>query len=166
MNENTAENLEVEQEENVVPDIEVQVVDDTPQEDQGRPARTEGTKPDIPEDDEISKYKGDAQKRIKQLKRMLEDEKFLEFLSNKDSKEDALLFLAKSNEFDMYIAFNEQFEPYIHDKDFGLINHMKKMLRVLQSENFIKNSSVRPQAKRYVEMYLWYDKMPEEELPF
>ena len=105
-------------------------------------------------------------KRIKQLKRMLEDEKFLEFLSNKDSKEDALLYLAKSNEFDMYIAFNEQFEPYIHDHDFGLINHMKKMLRVLQSENFIKNSSVRPQAKRYVEMYLWYDKQPDEELPF
>jgi len=107
-------------------------------------------------------------KRIKQLKRMLEDENFLEFLSNKDCKEDALLFLAKSEccSFDMYIAFNEQGEPYIHDHDFGLINHMKKMLRVLQSENFIKNSSVRPQAKRYVEMYLWYDKMPEEELPF
>ncbi len=111
-------------------------------------------------------------KRIKQLKRMLEDEKFLEFLSNKDCKEDALLFLAKSNEFDMYIAFNEQFEPYIHDKDFGLINHMKKMLRVLQSENFIKNSNSRPQAKRYVEMYLWYDKEPSfnvddpGELPF
>ena len=111
-------------------------------------------------------------KRIKQLKRMLEDEKFLEFLSNKDCKEDALLFLSKSNEFDMYIAFNEQFEPYIHDKDFGLINHMKKMLRVLQSENFIKNSPVRPQAKRYVEMYLWYDKEPSfnvddpGELPF
>ena len=97
-------------------------------------------------------------KRIKQLKRMLEDENFLEFLSNKDCKEDALLFLAKSNEFDMYIAFNEQGEPYIHDHDFGLINHMKKMLRVLQSENFIKNSPVRPQAKRYVEMYLWYDR--------
>jgi hypothetical protein len=105
-------------------------------------------------------------KRIKQLKRMLEDEKFLEFLSNKDCKEDALLFLAKSNEFDMYIAFNEQFEPYIHDKDFGLINHMKKMLRVLQSENFIKNSNSRPQAKRYVEMYLWWKKRPDEDLPF
>jgi ribosomal protein S8 len=97
-------------------------------------------------------------KRIKQLKRMLEDENFLEFLSNKDCKEDALLYLAKSNEFDMYITFNEQGEPYIHDHDFGLINHMKKMLRVLQSENFIKNSPVRPQAKRYVEMYLWYDR--------
>ena len=105
-------------------------------------------------------------KRIKQLKRMLEDENFLEFLSNKDSKEDILLFLAKSNEFDMYIAYTEQGDPYIHDDNFGLINHMKKMLRVLQSENFIKNSSSRPQAKRYVEMYLWYDKQPDEELPF
>ena len=104
-------------------------------------------------------------KRIKQLKRMLEDEKVLEFLSNKDSKEDILLFLAKSNEFDMYIAFNEQFEPYIHDNDFGLINHMKKMLRVLQSEHYIANSSSRPQAKRYVEMYLWYDKEPQDDLP-
>ena len=111
-------------------------------------------------------------KRIKQLKHMLENENFLEFLSNEDCKQDALLFLAKSNEFDMYIAFNEQGEAYIHDHDFGLINHMKKMLRVLQSENFIKNSSSRPQAKRYVEMYLWYDKEPSfnvddpGELPF
>ena len=104
-------------------------------------------------------------KRIKQLKHMLEDENFLEFLSNEDCKQDALLFLAKSNEFDMYIAFNEQGEAYIHDHDFGLINHMKKMLRVLQSENFIKNSPSRPQAKRYVEMYLWYDKEPVDSEP-
>src|SRR5210317_2094655 len=108
-------------------------------------------------------------KRIKQLKKMLEDEKFLEFLSDKECKEDILLFLAKSNEFDMYIAFNEQGEAYIHDHDFGLINHMKKMLGVLQSERFIKNSQSRPQAKRYVEMYVWYDKKPNEDfdyLPF
>ena len=105
-------------------------------------------------------------KRIKQLKKMLEDEKFLEFLSDKKCKEDILEYLAKSNEFDMYIAYSEQGEPYIHDHDFGLINHMKKMLGVLQSENFIKNSQSRPQAKRYVEMYLWYDKRPDEELPF
>ena len=105
-------------------------------------------------------------KRIKQLKHMLEDEKFLEYLSAKECKEDILHFLAKSNEFDMYIAYTEQGDPYIHDNDFGLINHMKKMLRVLQSENFIKNSISRPQAKRYVEMYLWYDKLPDEDLPF
>ena len=66
MNENTAEKLETE--EQVAPELEVEVVDDTPEEDKNRPARTEGTKPDIPEDDEIAKYKGDAQKRIKQLK--------------------------------------------------------------------------------------------------
>ena len=105
-------------------------------------------------------------KRIKQLKRMLEDEKFLEYLSAKECKDDILHFLAKSNEFDMYIAYTEQGDPYIHDHDFGLINHMKKMLRVLQSENFIKNSSVRPQAKRYDEMYVWYYQLPDEELPF
>ena len=105
-------------------------------------------------------------KRIKQLKHMLEDEKFLEYLSAKECKEDILHFLAKSNEFDMYIAYTEQGDPYIHDDNFGLINHMKKMLRVLQSERFIKNSQSRPQAKRYVEMYLWFDKLPDEDLPF
>ena len=115
-------------------------------------------------------------KRIKQLKHMLEDEKFLVFLSDKDCKEDILLYLSKSNEFDMYIAFNEQFEPYIHDHDFGIINHMKKMLRVLQSENFIKNSPVRKQSKRYVQMYVWSKTEPstlnteyedeEDRLPF
>ena len=76
----------------------------------------------------------------------------------------------------MYIAFNEQFEPYIHDHDFGIINHMKKMLRVLQSENFIKNSPVRKQSKRYVQMYVWSKTEPstlnteyedeEDRLPF
>ena len=105
-------------------------------------------------------------KRIKQLKTMLKDEKFLEYLSAKECKDDILHFLAKSNEFDMYIAYSEQGDPYIHDHDFGLINHMKKMLRVLQSENFIRYSSSRPQAKRYVEMYIWYDKLPDEDLPF
>ena len=105
-------------------------------------------------------------KRIKQLKHMLEDEKFLEFLSNKDCKEDILQYLAKSNHFDMYIAYSEQGEPYIYDNDFGLINHMKKMLRILLSEHYIADSSARPQAKRYVEMYLWYQKEPpQDDLP-
>ena len=104
-------------------------------------------------------------KRIKQLKHMLEDEKFLEFLSSSGHKEDILEYLAKSNHFDMYIAYSEQGEPYIYDNDFGLINHMKKMLRILLSEHYIADSSARPQAKRYVEMYLWYDKEPQDDLP-
>ena len=106
-------------------------------------------------------------KRIKQLKHMLEDEKFLGFLSDKNCKEDILEYLAKSEccSFDMYIAYSEQGEPYIYEKDFGLINHMKKMLRILLSEHYIADSSARPQAKRYVEMYLWYDKEPQDDLP-
>ena len=104
-------------------------------------------------------------KRIKQLKHMLEDEKFLEFLSNKDCKEDALVFLAKSSEFDMYITFSEQGEPYIHDKDFGLINHMKKMLGRLQSEQYLRDSIVRKQARMYVQMYVWYKREPQDDLP-
>ena len=104
-------------------------------------------------------------KRIKQLKHMLEDEKFLEFLSSSGHKEDILEYLAKSNNFDMYIAYSEQGEPYIHDHDFGLINHMKKMLGRLQSDGYLGNSTTRPQAKRYVEMYIWYQKEPTDDLP-
>ena len=77
-------------------------------------------------------------KRIKQLQAMLEDEEFLEFLSHKEHKEDILTYLAKSNEFDMYIVFNEQGEPYIADKDFGLINFMKKMSGLFQSERYFE----------------------------
>ena len=111
-------------------------------------------------------------KRIKQLKRMLEDEEFLEFLSHSEHKEDILGYLSKSNSFDNYIVWSEVGEPYIQDEDFGLINFMKKMLGVLQSEQYLRDSIVRKQAKRYVEMYLWWNKEPKdyledlEELPF
>ena len=108
-------------------------------------------------------------KRIKQLQAMLGDEEFLEFLSHPEHKEDVLTYLAKSNHFDMMIVFSEQDEPYICDKDFGLINHMKKMLGILQSEQYLADSIVRKQAKRYVEMYLWSTEKPQddlEELPF
>ena len=104
-------------------------------------------------------------KRIKQLKHMLEDEKFLEFLSSSGHKEDILEYLAKSNHFDMYIAYSEQGEPYIHDHDFGLINHMKKMLGRLQSDGYLGNSTTRPQAKRYVELSIWYQREPTDDLP-
>ena len=108
-------------------------------------------------------------KRIKQLKRMLEDEEFLEFLSHSEHKDDILHYLAKSNEFDMYIVYTEQGDPYIADKDFGLIHFMKRMLGLLQSERYLADSIVRKQAKRYVEMYIWYQMEPKdylEELPF
>lgn len=51
-----------------VDSIEVEIVDDTPEEDRGKPRRADGSKPNIPEDDEISNYSEGVQKRIKQLK--------------------------------------------------------------------------------------------------
>jgi len=65
--ENTAEKIEQEIEMESQ-DLEIEVVDDTPEEDRGKPKRAENVPPQIPDDDEVSKYSGDVQKRIKQLK--------------------------------------------------------------------------------------------------
>lgn len=65
--ENTAEKIE--QEVNMEDEsVEIEVVDDTPEEDRNKPKRAENVPPQIPDDDEIKSYSGDVQKRIKQLK--------------------------------------------------------------------------------------------------
>ena len=66
-------------------------------------------------------------KRIKQLTIMLEDESFLEYLSNPENKDDILTFLLNSSQFDDYIWVSEYDIPYIPDIDFGLINFMKNV---------------------------------------
>lgn len=49
-------------------DIVVEVEDDTPEEDKGRPRRAKGEEADIPEDDDLEKHSESVQKRIKKLK--------------------------------------------------------------------------------------------------
>lgn len=49
-------------------DIQVELVDDTPEEDRERPRRPEGVEPDIPDDDEISTYTEGVQKRLKKMR--------------------------------------------------------------------------------------------------
>ena len=51
-----------------VDSFDIEVVDDTPEEDQGKPRRAEDAEPQIPSDDEVEKYSEGVQKRIKQLK--------------------------------------------------------------------------------------------------
>lgn len=70
MSTNTAEKLdegaEVDFEDNG--EFEVDIVDDTPEEDRNKPRRAEDAEAQIPEDDEIANYSENVQKRIKQLK--------------------------------------------------------------------------------------------------
>jgi hypothetical protein len=49
-------------------DLDIEIVDDTPEQDKGRPRRPEGAAPEIPGDDEIANYSEGVQKRIKKLK--------------------------------------------------------------------------------------------------
>ena len=64
-----------------VDSFEIEVVDDTPEEDQGKPRRAENAEPQIPSDDEVEKYSEGVQKRIKQLK--------FEFHEERRAKEEA-----------------------------------------------------------------------------
>ena len=64
---NTAENLEQEIDMSNE-EVEIEIIDDTPEKDRNKPKRAENLDPQIPDDDEISKYSVDVQKRIKQLK--------------------------------------------------------------------------------------------------
>ena len=49
-------------------DFEVEIADDTPEEDKGRPRRAADAEADIPEDEELEKHSDSVQKRIKKLK--------------------------------------------------------------------------------------------------
>lgn len=48
--------------------FEVEIEDDTPEQDRGKPRRPEGAEPEIPDDSELESYSENVQKRIKKLK--------------------------------------------------------------------------------------------------
>ena len=49
-------------------EFEIEIEDDTPEADRNRPARAEGSEPEIPEDEEIEQYSENVQNRIKKLR--------------------------------------------------------------------------------------------------
>jgi hypothetical protein len=49
-------------------ELDIEIIDDTPEADRGRPRRPEGQEPEIPGDEEIANYSEGVQKRIKKLR--------------------------------------------------------------------------------------------------
>lgn len=72
-------------------ELEIEIVDDTPEQDRGRPRRPEGKEPEIPEDDEIANYSEGVQKRIKKLR--------YEFHEERRAKEDVARQLNEATTF-------------------------------------------------------------------
>jgi hypothetical protein len=56
-------------------EFEVEIIDDTPEQDRDKARRPEGVEPEIPEDDEIASYSESVQKRIKKLKYEFHEER-------------------------------------------------------------------------------------------
>jgi hypothetical protein len=63
-------------------DFELEIQDDTPEEDRGKPRRPEGSEPDLPDDDELENYSESVKKRISKLK--------YEFHEERRAKEEAV----------------------------------------------------------------------------
>lgn len=56
-------------------ELQIEIIDDTPEEDRGKKRRPDGVEPDIPDDDEIASYSGNVQKRLKKLKYEFHEER-------------------------------------------------------------------------------------------
>lgn len=56
-------------------DFEIEIVDDTPSDDKGRPRRAEGAAPEVPDDEDLADYSEGVKKRISKLKYEFHEER-------------------------------------------------------------------------------------------
>jgi hypothetical protein len=99
-------------------DFEVEVVDDTPESDRGKPRRAEDAAPQIPEDDEIQSYSESVQKRIKQLK--------FEYHEERRRKEEAARLQEEALRYAQHVkAENERLRRTLEEGESVLVGQAK-----------------------------------------
>ena len=98
--------------------FEIEVVDDTPEEDKGKPRRAEGADPKVPDDDEIQSYSEGVQKRIKQLK--------FEYHEERRAKEEAARLQDEALKYAQQIQQeNEKLRKTLEEGEGVLVNQAK-----------------------------------------
>ena len=98
--------------------FEIEVVDDTPEEDKGKPRRAENAEPQVPSDDEVEKYSDGVQKRIKQLK--------FEFHEERRLKEEAARLQEEALKYAEQIKLeNEKLRKTLDEGEDVLVNQAK-----------------------------------------
>jgi len=99
-------------------ELEIEVVDDTPEADKGKPRRAKGTEPQIPNDEEIENYNENVQKRIKQLK--------YEFHEERRAKEEAARLQDEALRYAQSIKQeNDKLKRTLTDGEAVLVNQAK-----------------------------------------
>lgn len=98
--------------------FEIEVVDDTPEEDRGKPRRAEGADPKVPDDDEVQSYSEGVQKRIKQLK--------FEYHEERRAKEEAARLQEEALKYAQQIQQeNQRLLKTLEDGEGVLVNQAK-----------------------------------------
>lgn len=98
--------------------FEIEVVDDTPEPDRGKPRRAEDAEPQVPDDDEIQSYSEGVQKRIKQLK--------FEYHEERRRKEEAARLQDEALRYAQQIkAENERLRRTLEEGEGVLVNQAK-----------------------------------------
>ncbi len=98
--------------------FEIEVVDDTPEEDKGKPRRAENVEPKLPEDDEVASYSEGVQKRIKQLK--------FEYHEERRAKEEAARLQEEALRYAQQIQQeNERLRKTLEEGEGVLVNQAK-----------------------------------------
>ena len=101
--------------------IEIDVVDDTPEQDRNRPRRPDGAEPNVPDDDEIEQYSDKVQKRIKALKYEFHEERRRKEAAEREANEAVQAAKRLKEEADRYRKALHDGESVLADQASGRV---------------------------------------------